>query len=549
MLFETDRKGTGLRVSWRGLWRILPAVLAFGSLAVQIVIPWTVPHFVTQDGPSHLYTAIVAKKLLFGEQPYASVYSINPHIIPNWASTVLFALSASIAGVRHAEQVMMSLMLVAGFFSFSYGVRALAPKALPWTPLSNALLETWFLWVGFYNFYLGMALLPLGIGFYARRNCKLTTRSAAVVALSLLGLYFVHLIAAAISLLVLAIIAIWVHILRPALWDKSANLRDGARQVGMLLGAMAPALVLCLIYAQAADRSVPFRSNILQSWRDFPMHVFATTSGLAGGQWYLWPALLGFMILAVLGLRRSEWRTAKGGLAIAAVVVFLIYLIAPDNGLGGAYVKVRFAWAVFLLGGLLVSSGARLQALRTPLSLFVFACLAYNLTSTAQSAKAYSKAVDDYLSAVTGIRPGSTMIRLRYPTPDLPERYGFVNLGRDPLGHVDAYAAALLDGVDLSDYQAPSGAFPVIFNSAVDHTKQFDLLGLEDTNQDESVILESLRHTLPVPIDYAVVVADESSPGSPAVAKFKASLDSSMRLIAQSPAPSFVRVYQFISPR
>ena len=48
------------------------------------------------------------------------------------------------------------------------------------------------------------------------------------------------------------------------------------------------------------------------------MHVFATANGLAGGQWYLWPAVLALMIIAVLGMRRSEWRTAKGGLAIAA---------------------------------------------------------------------------------------------------------------------------------------------------------------------------------------------------------------------------------------
>jgi hypothetical protein len=167
----------------------LPSELAFCLLAIQIAIPWKVPHFVTQDGPSYLYNAVVAKKLLFHEQPYAALYRINPHIIPSWASTILFALSASLAGAGHAEQLIMSLTLCLGFFSFSYAIRALAPKALPFTPLSNALLETWFLWMGFYNFFLGMTLLPLGIGFYARRGGKLTMRAAATLSFGLAMLF------------------------------------------------------------------------------------------------------------------------------------------------------------------------------------------------------------------------------------------------------------------------------------------------------------------------------------------------------------------------
>lgn len=537
-----------MRVSWSGLWRILPAVLAFGLLAFQIAIPWTVPHFVTQDGPSHLYTAMVAKKLLFHSQPYASLYSFNPQIVPSWASTILLALSASIAGASHAEQLMMSLVLCLGFFSFSYAIRSFSPKALPWTPLSNFLLETWFLWMGFYNFYLGMVLVPVAIGFYARRNGKLTTRGAIVLAIGLVALFFTHLLAAAVSLLALAILAIWLHLVRPAFGFKSPDSYDGGRQVGILSAAMAPVIVLGLTFANGASGGVPFRPNVIESWIAFPMHAFATSNGLAGGQWYLWPAVLGLIIVALLGMRRSEWLSAKGGLAIAGVALFAGYLLVPDSGLGGNQVKVRFVWMVFLFGGLLVSSITRLQPLRTPIAIFVSTGLAFNLVATSQTLTASSKAVDDYLSALTGIRPGSTFIRLRYPTPDIPEHYGFPSLGRDPLFHLDAYAAARLGSVDLSDYQAPSVDFPVIFNSQFDHDKQFALLRLENPSEDESPDLDSIRHDLPAPVDYAIVVADASSPTAP-VAKATTNLEAGMRLIAQSPVPPFVRVYQRVGAR
>ncbi len=503
-------------------------------LAVQIAIPWTVPHFVTQDGPSHLYTAVVAKNLLFHAQPYRSFYRLNHHLVPNWASTVLFVLSASIAGWGHAEQLMTGLVLCLGFFSFSYALRSLSPKVPRWTPLSNFLLENWFLWMGFYNFYLGIVLAPFAIGFYARRNAKLTTRAAIALALGLVLLFFVHLLAAAVSMLTLGIIAIWLHLVRPALRIKSADRREGVRQTLVLLGAMAPVIVLGLIYASQATSGLAFHPEILKAWFEFPMNVFATANGLAGGQWYLWPAILGLMIIAILGMRRSEWTTAKGGLAIAALALFLAYLLVPDSGLGGNEVKIRFAWVVFLLGGLLVSSVGRLQPLRTPLAIFVSACLAFNLAFTAQSVAGYSRAVDDYLSAIKRVRPGSTLVRLRYATPDLGNRYGFHDIGRDPLFHLDAYAAVQLGCLDLSDYQAPSTDFPVVFKPyKIDHEKQFQLLEFENPKEDEDSVLDSLRRELPVPIDYVILVADGSSPADP-VAKVMANLDSGMQLVGQS---------------
>lgn len=533
---------------WRRLWRILPAILAFSLLAVQIAIPWTVPHFVTQDGPSHLYTAVVAKNLLFRAQPYASLYRMNRHLVPSWASTILLALSASVAGAAHAEQLMTSLILCLGFFSFSYAIRSLSPTALRWTPLSNFLLETWFLWMGFYNFYLGIVLAPIAIGFYIRRGGRLTTRAAITLAFGMALLFFVHLLAAVVCLLVLGIIALWLHVARPALWTKSPDWREAGRQVGIFAGAMLPVVVLGLIFAHQAPGGMAFHPNVLQSLSEFPMHVFATANGLAGGQWYLFPVVLGLIVIAVLGMRRSEWQAAKGGLGVAAVALFFAYLLVPDSGLGGNAVKVRFAWIVFLLGGLLVSSSARLQPLGTPIAIFLTACLAFNLAVTAQSLVDYSAAVDDYLSALSGIRPGSTVVRLRYRTPDLGQRYGFGDIGRDPLFHLDAYAASRLKCIDLTDYQAPTTDFPVIFKSKLDHAKQFALLEFENPSDDEGAALNSLRQDLPMPIDYVIVVADGSSPGA-AVAKVITSLDSGMQLIAQSPAPPFVRVYQRTAAR
>src|ERR1700680_4927287 len=154
-------------------WPHLPATLAFALLAVQMAIPWTAPYFVTQDGPSHLYGATRAREFVLHHRDsvYSSLYTIQRAILPNVTATFLLAMAESIAGPEHAEQVLASAAILAGYLAFCYATRALSPGFSPgcsagfspWTRVANFLFQTWFLWLGFYNFYLGMALMPLPI--------------------------------------------------------------------------------------------------------------------------------------------------------------------------------------------------------------------------------------------------------------------------------------------------------------------------------------------------------------------------------------------------
>jgi hypothetical protein len=163
-------------------WPHLPATLAFALLTLQMAIPWTAPYFVTQDGPSHLYGATVARELVLHHRDsvYSPWYTIQRALIPNVTATFLLAVAESIAGPEHAEQVLASLAILAGFLAFCYASRALSTgvspgvspgvshRLSPWTPVANFLLQTWFLWLDFYNFYLGMALMAFPLGFYFR---------------------------------------------------------------------------------------------------------------------------------------------------------------------------------------------------------------------------------------------------------------------------------------------------------------------------------------------------------------------------------------------
>ena len=87
---------------------------------------------------------------------------------------------------------MATLCVIAGFFGIAYLRRSVDPLSSPWSPINNFLLCTWFLWIGFYNFYLGMALFPFVAGYYIRHASAMNLRRTALVTFGLVVLFFTH---------------------------------------------------------------------------------------------------------------------------------------------------------------------------------------------------------------------------------------------------------------------------------------------------------------------------------------------------------------------
>lgn len=436
------------------IWQRIPAVTAFLLLAWQMAIPWMAPHFVTGDGPSHLYGATILRELLFHRRHsiYSSIYTIQRKALPNWTATVALAATGAIAGTEHAEALFASLAILTGFLGLCYLNRALAPDESPWTPVMNFVMQSWFLWVGFYNFYLGMILVPFAAGYYIKHTGKLTWGRTAVLAAGFTLLFFTHLIAVALALMVVGAVAGWMSI------RNRAVLTDIRR----LSIAAAPTLILTAIFVHGAKSSPKTVGDPLSLlFRRFPQHIFLTGLGEWGKQAYLWPLALGYIAAGIFLMKKKEWASARGGIFIAAMLAFLAYLFVPDEGFGGSTVTIRFAWAVFILGAPLAASVYRLRFVRVPLALAVSVLLAGNLVATANAGRLLSHSVDSYLTTVSRIPKGATVVRLLYPAPDAPSLYGYQGIARDPFFHLDAFAAARQRDLDLTDYEPLTRLFPV----------------------------------------------------------------------------------------
>lgn len=519
-------------------------VLAFALLAWQIAIPWLAPHFATQDGPSHLYSATAMRDLVFhhSHTAYAPWYTIQRTPIPNWTASLALAALGAIAGPDRAERLFVSGAILIGFFAIAYAIRGLSRDANPWTPLANFLLQTWFLWMGFYNFYLGMALVPFAIGYYARHARQMNPRRAAALTGILLGIFATHLVAALVAAMAVVLMTLWVAI---------ANRREfRVRDLAWSLVATLPLYGLVAIYALQPHDPKIWASQALSAWRDFPMHVFVTASGRDGEQRLLRDILLGCIILAPFLLRKKEWKSPRGGLILAAATAFMLYLFLPDEGVGGGAIKIRFAWAVFFLGGIAAISASRLSWVRGPLAICAVFLLAINFTATVHTLRGMSAAAADYLPVAEKIPPGATFVRLRYATPDAPDRFGYSDSGRDPLLHLDAFAAAKAHAVDLSDYEAPTRTFPLAFKSVIDPGHQSVLSSLQGPDSGSLPALPWLSEMRPGPIDYVLVIGDKSTAEAArqGMNEMLMSLAAHGSILASSES-GWVRLYRYGAPR
>jgi hypothetical protein len=93
--------------SWTGGLAVLVLALAPAVAAI-----WSVPWFVTQDGPAHVYNAQILAWSFDPQSPFRSVFTIAWQPIPNWAGQLALAGLVAVVPAWMADRIMTSLTLV-----------------------------------------------------------------------------------------------------------------------------------------------------------------------------------------------------------------------------------------------------------------------------------------------------------------------------------------------------------------------------------------------------------------------------------------------------
>jgi len=464
-----------------------------------------------------VYGSVVTWDLLTNpHSSYGSVYRLQHELIPNSATTLILRVFVALAGAAHAEQLLVSFVFIFHFFAFAYVCRR-------WSPLANALIQTYFLTRGYYNFQLGMSacliLVSYGIGQIENR----TRRGTLVLALGSAALYLTSLLPLLIAVITLVTIACWTSI-RKLVW---------------LLAALSPGILLTLFYAALSfPNRIPASSGF--NWRLFPTYLFRMSGGMSGIAIPVYFALGLLFVIALCFMR--DWRGARGGLAIATALFAFLAVFGPDQGFGGGEVKLRLIWAAFLFTGVLAATAPLPRFLGITINAAAVGFVIFGLVQTRSFNNRANEMAETYLSALDRIPPGSTFVRLEYPIQSgIPADLLFI-----PLLHTDSYAAAASHSIALSDYEAGSRAFPQSFQPIFTDSQQWLLQLVEAAYVIPPPDIKKLVRTLPAKVDYYVVLGEDPAiPGaqsqmSDALAILK---ESGRKQIASAGNPILVRIY------
>jgi hypothetical protein len=521
---SSSARGRGLR--GLALHPRLPALLSLAFLVWQIGMIWFGGGIPTQDGSSHAYNAMVLRELLFHPgSAFHGLYTWNSYPTSNWVSPLLISLGNMLAGPSHAEQVLATiaiLSLCGAMYSAQHALSVSPKRALLW-PALNALLNVWFLWAGFYSFYLGMAVSLFCVGYYIRHLRHMATRHYVWLGTTMVILYFTHPMAQFLTGVVLSVVCVWDELLsRPA--DESARgaqlscrLRNALRSYVLLLASMVPSAIFLLIFMRQEKLA---QAPSAFSWKEhglrlsfFPVYLFRVERSelFLSVSDVLCAGILFAILASIIIWKRADWRGTQGGLFAAVVVMFGMYLFTPEKTGDAGQLKERLAWAILIFSIVTASASVRSRITLRMLALFLAPLVAVNLYLTDATAWSATRARAYYAPLEQAIRPGSSLLRLNYPADEFEKRYDLLSLNYEPMLHAVEGVTLRKRCLSWSNYEALTKAFPVVFRLSQAEKK---LLSLFEGRDEEKA--EALQWFLAGPgnrVEYIAVYGELPEPG------------------------------------
>ncbi len=474
-----DRPGQRSDSSNSGTWYGNPELLLFILLILIHLFPlWYFDYFPSQDGPAHLNNANVIRAYNLPESThFRQYYQLSSHPEPNWSGHLILAGLTWVVPPLLAEKILLSVYVLLFPLLLRYALVQVRPDAGFLAILVFPFIYGYPLHLGLYNFSLGMALLFLPLGYVIKHGERFTPRRTVVLALMLIVLYFSHFIDLLAAGLAIGVLTLWrlaAEWIRRRQRGEATSLKEFWQLVkeialGPLVALLPPALLaVAFLERQGAGHVV---GNSLKELVLSAAGLFSLVSFHPREQYCTWPlAAIFFIVAATIFLARLIRRELglKDGLLAAAAAFGLVYLLAPAKMSGGAVINERLMLFPFLMlilwFGTAVWRGAGRIGLQAAVTLITLALFGMHLQDYAR----VNDYLDEYLSGSELIEPQSTLLALSFShqghTPQ-----GQVLSGRfGPFIHASGYIAAQRSVVDLKNYEATTGHFPVIYRPELD---------------------------------------------------------------------------------
>lgn len=422
----------------------------YRALAIVALAPvWSARYLPTADGPSHLYNSWVLRELIVGKNAVlAQAYAVDWRPHPNWIGHAVLALLMTVVPPLIAEKLMVSGIVLLFLYAMWRSCRALGGEALPFAFLAFPFAYHLPLQMGFYNFSIGVALYFVILAVWWDRRDRPDGHTIATIAALLLLCYFSHVMPALLAAGSIGLL--WLATL------PGRRIVVHARHLIALL----PVIPLFVWFARTQGTTLApgtwslrgHFSYIEQMWVILTFDDYQTRLGFA-----LFVVLTALIVFTFI---RRRWRWTEGdAFIILTMVIIAIYLRAPNATSGGSMVLERMA--LFVVLSSFAWLAPRLPKRLTTALVVLFALVSIGYTGyLVRRYRGLSRRTRALIQSAIPIGSNTTLLPI---VRDVRPQGSIV----PSLAHAIDYAALEKGDVNIANYEATLGYFPVKFRLGI----------------------------------------------------------------------------------
>jgi hypothetical protein len=440
--------------------------LYFGLALLALAPVWSVTYLPTSDGPSHLYNSWVLHELVRGSHgPIAEWYAVDWRPHPNWLGHAVLALLMAVVPPLVAEKLLVSGIVLLFLYAIWRYAGAISEDSRVFAFIAFPFAYNLPLQMGFYNFAIGAALYFLILAVWWKRRDDPGRATVVIVGGLLILCYFAHPMATLLALGSLGI-----------LWLATFPGRSSANHQEHLF-AFLPVLPLLgwffhargATLAPAPVSAYGLFSYVMKMWVILTFDEYQAKLGL--GLFIVLSALI------VATFVRRRWRWSEGDAFILVTLALIVaYARTPAATSGGTMIMERMA--LFVVLSPLAWLAPRLP--RRAATAFVVVFTLVSLVYTGYLVRRYrgtSRRVTELVQSAATLGRNSAFVPLIH---DARPRGAYVPVQM----HAIDYAAIEKGSVDIANYEAATGYFPIRFrpglpppdtNTIGPHVSELDL--------------------------------------------------------------------------
>ncbi len=435
----------------------------FGLLLLIHLLPiWIFHHMPTSDGPAHVGNAYLLRHYQDPSYPqFRRYYELNPKPVPNYMTHLVLMAFMYVVSPGIAEKLFLSVYVILLPLAARYALAALRSGAEFLSLLVFPFTYNLLLHKGFYNFSIGLPMFFFIVGYWLRHHKGFKASQTGVLALLLFITYFSHIVPFFVVLLVIGILSFAVC------WREA---RSSSRWSSAAIRYLLPPVL-------AATLPVAFAITFLSGRHSRPGFSIGITDRLiqlatcyslvSYDRWELTFALGVAAIFACVGvwllLRRMHDVGQGHPFLAAAASCAAVYLIAPNQFGSGTYITERLI--LFVYFSLLLWFGAY-SFTPTARRAIQASALIVSLLFLAGHGVKYRELnvyIDEYFTIMNSISPNTTVFPVLFSyAGEAPDGHKLAHRVW-PFAHLSSWITAERGVVDLFNYEAWTGDFPLLF--------------------------------------------------------------------------------------